>query len=330
MNVKYLVAVFIPLALILQFAFTSSTIDGNYTRFEIKPSATDKTITNGDDPHLVLYDKTAKQGKLMVFLQGTGGVAVNGPKDYFNTVLEQGYRLISLSYVDIPAVAQVCNGDNLAADSNCADEFRLKRIYGKGSFSLINDQPQDAIVNRLLRLLQYLAINDKSGNWEQYLDNGNLKWGEIAFSGQSQGGGMSEYIGKHQLVYKVISFSGGWDWSAKGRIANWYATPNVTPPDAWYGTYNVNEPTADVIMKHLNALGIPQGHIYAMHLPVRDGRTAHGEGIGNPAYKPKWIEMLGKRELKEHEKKIPFCFINFYFNYSIICFYKTCEYEGYY
>ena len=267
-----------------------------YVRYEyqIKPSLTDKSITNADVPHLVLYDPKAKHGKLMVFLTGTGGIAAKGPRDYFNTAIEQGYRLISLSYLDEPAVAQICTGNNLDADPDCADEFRMKRIYGTGTFSLISDQPQDAIVNRLIKLLQYLTLNDPGENWEQYLENDSLKWSEIAFSGQSQGGGMSEYIGKHQMVYKVISFSGGWDWSGERRIANWYATSNITPPDSWFGTYNVNEPTANVILKHYNALKIPPGHIYAFDLAVRDGGKAHGEGISNPAYKPKWIEMLGK------------------------------------
>src|SRR6202012_1775316 len=104
---------------------------------------------------------------------------------------------------------------------------------------------------------------------------------------------MSEYIGKHQLVYKVISFSGGWDWSSPGKIANWYATDNVTPADSWYGTYNVNEPTGKIILKHYNALKIPADHISAFDLPVREGGKAHVEGIANPAYKQSWIKMLG-------------------------------------
>jgi hypothetical protein len=274
--------------------FAQDEINASCKGYKIKPSSTDASITNADEPNLVLYDPKAKQGKLMVFLTGTGGIAAKGPGHYFETVLEQGYRLISLSYVDVPAVAQVCVGHDLKKDPGCADEFRMKRIYGKGTFSLIDDQPQDAIVNRLIKLLQYLNLNDRDGNWGRYLENDTLKWTEIAFSGQSQGGGMSEYIGKHQLVYKVISFSGGWDWGPKGRIADWYSTGNVTPPDSWYATYNAGEPTGNEILKHYKALKIPESHIHAFDLPVRYGRKAHSEGISNPDYKPEWIEMLGR------------------------------------
>ncbi len=273
----------------------SDEVAQSLVSLKVIPSETDFSIVNGNDPHLVMYYRKAKQGKLLLFMTGTGGFAAKGPADFYKTTIDQGYRLISLSYVDTPAVSQVCIDANLKQDSNCAEEFRMKRIYGKtGTFSLINDKKQDAMVNRLVKLLQYLAIHDKDGNWDKYLDNGAPKWSEIAVSGQSQGGGMAEYLGKHEHVYKVISFSGGWDWAAKNRIAHWYYTSNVTPADSWYGTYNVNEPTAEVILQTYNALGIPKANIYALDLPVRSDRKAHVEGISNPAYKQKWIEMLGK------------------------------------
>ena len=54
------------------------------------------------------------------------------------------------------------------------------------------------------------------------LENGEPKWSEIALAGQSQGGGMSAFIAKDHVVARVIDFSGGWDYSAKGKIAKWY------------------------------------------------------------------------------------------------------------
>ncbi len=267
----------------------------DYVRLEIKPSETDAGLRDFNGSHLVIYDKNAKQGKLLLFMPGTGGVANKGPEAFHQTVVEQGYRLISIAYIDTPAVAQVCRGTNLSSDSNCADEFRMKRMYGKAtSFSLISDDSKDAIVNRLVKLLKYLDKNDKGGNWGMYLNNDTPKWSEIAVCGQSQGGGMAEYLGKHEMVYRVISFSGGWDFSAKGRIANWYGTDNVTPPDAWYGTYNVNEDAAKIIAQTYDALKIPKDHIHALDLPVRQNMKAHVEGIANPAYKNIWVDMLGK------------------------------------
>ncbi len=269
----------------------------SYKRIEIKPSETDKRIIKGDGPHLVMYDMNIKQGKLMVYLDGTGGIAAEGPEDYFNTVVGQGYRLISLSYLNEPSVAEICNGATLAADSTCAEEFHRKRIFGEGNFNIITDGPQDGIVTRLVHLLRYLEVHDSAGNWGYYLKDKDtvLRWKEIAFSGQSQGGGMAEYIGKHKSVYKIISFSGGWDWAVDGGIASWYTRGvNATGVDSWYGTYNTKELGWEVLQKEYRALGIPEGHIYGFNKEVNGDNTAHTDGILNSAYKEKWVEMLGR------------------------------------
>ena len=105
---------------------------------------------------------------------------------------------------------------------------------------------------------------------------------------------MAEFIAKHQSVYRIISFSGGWDWSLHGRIANWYSSGNATPAEVWYSTYNVKETNGNVLLKQYKSIGIPSGHIYAFDLPVSKDRTPHTDGIRNTAYKAKWIEMLGR------------------------------------
>jgi len=266
-----------------------------YKVLKIKPSSTDSSIKRHDDVHLVVYDSTSKQGKLLLFMQGTTGKPDRGPKDFYNTVVEAGYRLIVLSYIDDTGVSQVCIGHNLKVDCDCPAKFRTKRIYGENTTPLITDQKQDAIVNRLTKLLQYLVIHDPAGHWDMYLEKGSPKWGIIALAGQSQGGGMAAFMAKKLRVAKVISFSGGWDWSVEDKkIANWYSTPSVTPLNLWYGTYNKAEETAQAIGQTYKAMGIPEDHIHELSLPVRQGGTPHADGLWNPAYKPLWVEFLGK------------------------------------
>jgi hypothetical protein len=262
-------------------------------QLKIKPSATDHTIRNWDSPHLVIYNPAMKQGKLLLFLPGTGGIAEKGPDDLLATAIEQGYRVINLSYIDNPAVCGVCIGSTLENDALCAEKFRMKRIYGDNTTSIIPDEPQDAIMNRFTKLLIYLTNTDKKGNWEIYLENGAPKWDQIAISGSSQGGGNAAFIAKRVLVARVISFSGGWDHASRNKIAGWYYQPSVTPPERWYGAYNIAEPTAAIILRTYKAMAIPENHIYPLSLEVRKGRKAHGEGIRNPGYKQQWIEMLG-------------------------------------
>lgn len=264
------------------------------TKLEIKPSATDPTIKAADTAHLVLYDPNVKQGKLLLYMPGTNGVSTKGPTKLFATAIQQGYRVINLSYINFPAGVTTCVGQALADDPDCIEKFRIKRIYGDDITSLIPDKPQDAIMNRFTKLLIHLTKVDKKGNWEIYLENGTPKWEEIVLTGQSQGGGMAAYIAKHTRVAKVISFSGGWDQSSKGQIAKWYFANSATPVERWYGVYHVEEPTAHLILASYKAMNIPSKHIYPLSLTVKQGRKAHGEGISNAAYTQQWIEMLGK------------------------------------
>jgi hypothetical protein len=273
-----------------QTELSDKTLPETVLRFQIKPSETDQKIKAADTPHLVIYNPDIKQGKLLLFMPGTNGIAVKGPEDFFLTAIQQGYRVINLSYINIPAGSQVCKNENYG---DCAENFRNKRIYGENTFSLIPDEPQDAIMNRFTKLLNYLVEYDKQGNWEMYLENGAPKWDQIALSGQSQGGGMAAFIAKKVIVAKVIAFSGGWDFSAKNVIANWYYSKSATPPELWYGTYHVNENMAKTIDETYRAMAIPDNHIYPLDLEVPEGMEAHPSGVKNPAYKHIWIEMLG-------------------------------------
>lgn len=262
---------------------------------EIIPSTTDSRIKVADTPHYITYNPNIKQGKLLLFLAGTYGIATKGPKTFFDTAVQQGYRVINLQYITSEAVAQICKGETLTKNASCAEEFRQKRIYGDNHFSLISDEPQDAIVNRLIKLLIYLSENDKKGNWGFYLKDGHPKWDEIAVSGQSQGGGMAAYIAKKELVARVITFSGGWDYSTTDKkIANWYYDNSITPNDRWFGTYHVKESVPATIRKTYIAMNIPENHIYAFDLPTPEGVNPHSNGVRNIKYKNFWIQMLGK------------------------------------
>lgn len=178
----------------------------DYLQMEVKPSATDSSITAFDHVHRVLYDPKIQNNNILLFLTGTTEKPGFGPKSFFQTALAQGYRVINLSYISYPAVSQICVGKLLAKDPDCAAHFRQKRIYGDNDFTVIPDQAQDAITHRLTRVLQYLAKNDPNGHWQQYLKDGQPAWHKIAVSGQSQGGGMAQYLGKKNLLHALFLF----------------------------------------------------------------------------------------------------------------------------
>jgi hypothetical protein len=275
-----------------------------YKIVRVKPSATNAAIHTWDTAHAVYYDATIKNNKILLWLAGTNGTPLNVPVELFNTALKQGYKIIALSYITIPAVSQLCKQEVLDANAECAADFRRKRIYGDNNFSLIRDEPQDAIIPRFVNLLQWLAKNDSSCNWSQYLNEKGVKpiWNKIAIAGQSQGGGMAAFIGQQESLARVISFSGGWDYSnsKEKKIAGWYFNKNATAMKNWYATYNINEMAATPLKEICTALQIPATHIFAFDKPLLNVNTSkentnpyHGDGIRNMVYKSIWITMLG-------------------------------------
>lgn len=194
-------------------------------------------------------------------------------------------------------MARICKGENLENDIDCTEKFRTQRIFGTRLMPLIPDEPQDAIINRFVKLLIYLNEMDKERNWNIYLNNGEPNWDIITVAGQSQGGGMAAFIAKKKSVNKVITFSGGWDFSVRNstgqeEIANWYYNESITPPNRWFGIYHSKEPRAGTIDQTYKAMAIPKDQIYPLNLPVRDGKKAHGEGIRNIAYSDMWQELF--------------------------------------
>lgn len=260
-------------------------------RLLIAPRLTDDRLSETEAPHLVVYESGRADAPLLVWLSGTGGAPATGPRHFYETALQQGYRVLALSYLNTPAVGQVCVGATLRAQPACATRMRQHRAWGDVQTGLVADRPEDAIVPRLTRLLQHLARSDATGQWAQYLDGDEPRWERLTLAGQSQGGGMAAFIAQTRRVAGVIMFSGGWDRRAGGDIAEWYSRPSLTPPQRWHGSFHTQEVQAATLSQVYRRLRLPAEQIHALSLPIK-GALAHGEGIGNPAYQPLWELML--------------------------------------
>jgi len=290
---KIIIAVFI-LFLSTPIWGQIDAVNSTLKDLKVKPSQTDTRITIADEPHWIQYDASLKNNKLFLFLPGTNGIPVKGPKLVFKTAIEQKYRVINLGYVNTPAIAQMCRGANLENDEDCAENFRKKRIYGSATSDLISDQSYDAIIPRLTKLLQYLIKQYPDDHWEYYLnDNQEVQWEHITVAGQSQGGGMAAMIAQDHIVHKIIDFSGGWDNKTPTTIAPWYYKKSKTPNSSWYGFYHINERKASVINESYRAMGIPTNQIFPLDKDVPKKRKAHSQGVRNILYKDLWVEALG-------------------------------------
>lgn len=277
------------------------------TAYEIRPSAVDPTNTRFDEPHLVVFDRSAPPGApMLLFLPGTGGRPQN-TSAFAVVAAKQGYRFVGLEYVDEPAVQQICPRN---PDPRCAENVRRKRIFGDDVTPLIDDRAEESIVARLTGLLAALDRAHPDEGWASYLKDGRPDWTRIAVSGLSQGAGMAAYIAQRTLVDRVVLFSSPWDnYGRSHTLAPWVERGHgATPPERWYGAYHAKEATADIIARAYAALDIPRDHIHVLTLePARSvsGNPYHPSVVGNaatprlpdgtPAYADEWRAMLGPR-----------------------------------
>jgi dienelactone hydrolase len=84
----------------------------------------------------------------------------------------------------------------------------------------INDHPQDAAVNRLLKALEWAAATHPGDGWERYLTaNGKVDWTKINLAGWSNGSSFASLMGMlFPSVGRVTVFSGPND--GKGSSEN--------------------------------------------------------------------------------------------------------------
>jgi acetyl esterase/lipase len=177
--------------------------------YQVKPSDTDARITRFDNPHYVVFNRsTPSSADLFVHMVGTGGVAANRT-EYLAIVAAQGYRVISLSYNNTPAVVARCPRQ---ADAACSGDFRRERLFGENVSAAIDDRPEESIINRLVKLLQHLDREHPGEGWASYLGGDGPDWERIAFGGHSQGAGMAAYLARQKKVARVVLLSGPTDF----------------------------------------------------------------------------------------------------------------------
>jgi hypothetical protein len=281
------------------------------TIYSVLPSDADPTIQRFNKPNLVLVKNgLPPAAKLLVFFPGTGGEP-RGSRPFLEAGADAGYRVIGLMYDNGVAVPTICGPQS---DPACSDRFREKRIFGDGVSNDIDDLANESVVNRLVKLLQYMDKYASNEGWGQYLVNGQPNWARIAVSGHSQGGGVAAYIAKKRSVYRVINLSGAWDRvEATKEWAPWITSPSATPMDRWYCAYHAKESRADAMKLAYVALAVPPDHIRVLTLePNPANKMPKGADVyhvsmsaagvtpldaeGKPAYAADWAFLLGAQK----------------------------------
>ncbi len=203
----------------------------------LDPVATDENISMGFD-HVYVEPDGAPAGKLFVFLPGTGGPA-GAYRLLLRNAAAGGYHAIGLSYRNEVAVNDLC----MVGDVGCHAAVRNEVITGEDTSPLVEITRADAIDHRLVAALQYLG-------WTDYLDEGELRWSDIAVAGHSQGGGHAAFIAQLREVHRAVLF-------AATEPADWTEDALATDVERLFGFVHADDPQRDAMVLSWERLGVP-------------------------------------------------------------------------
>jgi len=204
---------------------------GSLVEHVVAPATTDATIDNWLDDHYAYRDtRVAARGRLLVYLPGSYGKPVNGLR-YMKEMAAAGNHVIGLRYPNSWTVLDLCASD---PDLTCYERVRLEIIDGTDRSALVAVNASNSIINRLVKLLQYLASTYPEEGWAQYLDNGQPVWSHLQMSGHSQGAGHAAVIGKYYSLDRVLMFAAPGDGNNYG-VAPWQNRNHVTSTAGYYG-----------------------------------------------------------------------------------------------
>lgn len=218
-------------------------ISGSLVTLQVAPRDTDPAITNWPNKHLIAFDSSAPaRHELFLFLPGTGA----DPTVYSIAIIKQaaanGFDAISLSYPNTFSPS-VCTSNTNPA---CFETVRQQILTGGAADPRAAVSVADSLENRLVKLLQYLAVNQASRSWAGYLDGSIPRWSAIRLAGHSQGASMAAFIAIQHQVDRVTLFSGPTDVSPDGvltRPAFWIRDHGATAASRYYAFTHLRDET---------------------------------------------------------------------------------------
>jgi hypothetical protein len=227
----------------------------------INPRSTDPAIS--DDPqftHLAYGPVGASRGRLAVVLHGSQGNP-QAHTELAGALRTDGYHVVVLRYSAKVYTFGACPDSAATTDPDCHRAFRAETVYGDAAdpLGVSRDHPAiaidaaDSVMNRLLKVIEYLRVQDPTGGWAQFQDRPGggactvdpafgtctLDWSTVAAVGHSQGSGVALYLGKYHPVAKVVMLSGSYDGFALdggGHLPAPWVTEGLAVQSADVGT----------------------------------------------------------------------------------------------
>lgn len=165
------------------------------------------------------------KGRLFVFLPASLSVP-SRTQLVMNAAAANGFHALGLAYPNDVVLDSICSGSN---DGACWANAREEIRNGSAVSANVSVNATNGIENRLLRALQYLVQAQPTGGWEQFLDNGAVRWDRVRLSGHSQGGGHAAYIASKHAVERACLFSSPADYDdVRQQPAAWLSAGSAT------------------------------------------------------------------------------------------------------
>ena len=168
-----------------------------------------------NNKHVLYVPEGMEQtGNLLLFLPGAPG---NPDQDqpgepYHNlypVMATQGYHVLALSTFT-GGVGTDCH-----KEVSCFGKYMLEGLTGEDTTrtSRLSEHPQDSLLNRLVRVLEWASDNHPEDGWDRYLipqrGGGHLlNWSRINLAGFSGGSSYASFMGTLYPVGRVVLFAG--------------------------------------------------------------------------------------------------------------------------
>jgi hypothetical protein len=241
--------------------------------YQVTPSDTNAALKAWDEPHFICppAEATQQQGRLFVFLPGTGAT----PADYTFLLFEAaqaGFHSLGLRYPNDESVnLSLCPRVN---DSNCHENVRAETLYGRDMSTLVSVDPANSIGQRLQSALVYMRDHYPDEGWGQYLSaDEEIIWSSLIVAGHSQGGGHAIFMAREYPLDRVIAFA--WVDVRDRELAPWLTeTTFQTPSEDTLLFWHQDD---SLIARHqpalMNALGL---EAFGEPVWVEDGSPPYG------------------------------------------------------
>ncbi|HEY8958721.1 BPSS1187 family protein [Chitinophaga sp.] len=238
----------------------------------IAPGETQEGLRMVHTPHLAAEPAAGNnRHQLFVMIPGTNGKAAD-----FRTIdscfAAMGYYVITPDYVNT-VITTACSKSE---DSTCFDHFRQEIMFGTAVSDKVEVDSANSLVNRVTKLLVYLAVQDKG--WREFVHKGKVQWDKVIAGGHSQGAGHAAYFGKQFRLRGVLMFSGPQDYLQYFNApAHWQREQGRTPVNRYYAFLHTGDPfnyqyqVADV--SAVSHQAVTDTTMVQPGMPVRPGKS---------------------------------------------------------